>query len=104
MGPNARLRQPRSRAEEFRRGARERRRPVSARPCRPLPDRIPVLRAGSLARPHSSTDNRSTQMSETTPDQLERIAQCAADIAPVWAATAPRQRATALVAAADALI
>ena len=43
-------------------------------------------------------------MSETTPDQLERIAQCAADIAPVWAATAPRQRATALVAAADALI
>lgn len=43
-------------------------------------------------------------MSETTPDQLERIAQYAADVAPVWAATAPRERATALVAAADALI
>lgn len=43
-------------------------------------------------------------MSETTPDQLERIAQRAADIAPVWAATAPRERATTLVAAADALI
>ena len=43
-------------------------------------------------------------MSETTPDQLERIAQLAADVAPVWAATTPRDRATALVAAADALI
>ena len=43
-------------------------------------------------------------MSDTTTEQLERIAARAADIAPVWAATAPRQRATALVAAADALI
>jgi len=43
-------------------------------------------------------------MSETTPDQLERIAQLAADVAPVWAATAPRERATVLVAAADALM
>ena len=43
-------------------------------------------------------------MSETTPDQLERIAQRAADVATVWAATTPRERATALVAAADALI
>lgn len=43
-------------------------------------------------------------MSETTPDQLERIAQRAADVAPVWAATAPRGRAAALVAAADALM
>lgn len=43
-------------------------------------------------------------MSETTPDQFEQIAQRAADVASVWAATAPRERATALVAAADALI
>ncbi|MEP7034654.1 MAG: aldehyde dehydrogenase (NADP(+)) [Dermatophilaceae bacterium] len=43
-------------------------------------------------------------MSETTPDQLELIAQAAADAAPVWAAMAPRARATALLAAADALI
>jgi NADP-dependent aldehyde dehydrogenase len=43
-------------------------------------------------------------MSEKTPDQLERIARRAADVAPVWAATLPRERASALVAAADALI
>jgi len=43
-------------------------------------------------------------MSDTRPDQLERIAQSAADASPVWAATAPRARATALVAAADALM
>ena len=43
-------------------------------------------------------------MSESTPDQLQRIAQRAADVAPVWAATTPRERASALVAAADALI
>jgi len=43
-------------------------------------------------------------MSETTPDQLERIAQCAADAAPRWAGSEPRERASALVGAADALI
>jgi NADP-dependent aldehyde dehydrogenase len=43
-------------------------------------------------------------MSETTPEQLERIAQRAAVVAPIWAATTPRERATALVAAADALM
>ena len=43
-------------------------------------------------------------MSETTPEQLERIAQRAAEVAPIWAATTPLERATALAATADALI
>jgi len=43
-------------------------------------------------------------MSETTPEQLEQIAARAAAVAPIWADTTPLERATALVAAADALI
>ncbi|TFD75710.1 aldehyde dehydrogenase (NADP(+)) [Cryobacterium fucosi] len=40
----------------------------------------------------------------TTAGELDRIAQCAADAAPAWAAMPPHGRAAALVAAADALL
>jgi NADP-dependent aldehyde dehydrogenase len=40
---------------------------------------------------------------DTTPADLDLIAQRAADAAPVWAALPPRERAHSLVAAADAL-
>ena len=40
---------------------------------------------------------------DTTPADLDTIAQRAADAAPVWAALPPRERAHSLVAAADAL-
>lgn len=50
-----------------------------------------------------TTATTATTTTATSPDQLDAIAQRAADIAPVWAATAPRERARALVAAADAL-
>ena len=43
-------------------------------------------------------------MSDTTPEQLERITARAATVAPIWAATTPLERATALVAMADALL
>jgi NADP-dependent aldehyde dehydrogenase len=43
-------------------------------------------------------------MTTTPPDEIERIAQRAAQAAPDWAATAPRDRARALVAVADALM
>ena len=40
----------------------------------------------------------------TSPDELDLIAQRAVEAAPAWAATPPRDRAAALVAAADALV
>src|SRR5690554_6423383 len=40
----------------------------------------------------------------TLTPELDRIAARAADVAPLWAATTPKQRARALVAAADALM
>ena len=44
-----------------------------------------------------------TTITMTTADQLDEIAQRAVEVAPLWAATAPRERARALVAVADAL-
>ena len=43
-------------------------------------------------------------MTDTTPSELDAIAARAADAAPIWAATPPRERARALVAVADALM
>ncbi len=39
-----------------------------------------------------------------TTQNLDAIAARAAEVAPLWAATTPRDRATAIVAAADALL
>jgi NADP-dependent aldehyde dehydrogenase len=44
-----------------------------------------------------------TSPAPTSPAELDRIAQAAADAAPLWAVVPPRERARALVAAADAL-
>lgn len=51
----------------------------------------------------TTASTTATATPPTTPDQLDEIAQRAAEIAPLWAATPPRERARALVAAADAL-
>jgi len=42
-------------------------------------------------------------IAETAPDELDQVAQRAADAAAAWSQTSPRERAGALVAAADAL-
>ncbi|WP_022884549.1 aldehyde dehydrogenase (NADP(+)) [Glaciibacter superstes] len=45
-----------------------------------------------------------TTPATTSPEELDRIARLATDAAPAWAGTSPRDRARALVAAADALV